>query len=137
MVDKVKPLKIESGNDTDFLPTEANPVEDYVSTKGIAFENLDEFLIEKRGRVLVELFPNLYQSVTYTNDTVSYIEFYNSNTFITANRVARIDCTYTGDNLTSEALKIYDSDGTTVLRSYTWTHVYTSNIFQNTGLLIT
>lgn len=46
MVDKVKPLKIESGSDVDFLPTETDPNEDYVSVKGIAFEDSDTQVLD-------------------------------------------------------------------------------------------
>src|SRR5437870_5902623 len=49
-VDKVKPLKMESpstgGTQTDFLPTEANPAQDYAAVKGIAFENSDTRLVD-------------------------------------------------------------------------------------------
>lgn len=45
MVDKVRPLKFESpasgGTQTDTFPTETNPAEDYISTKGIALEGQD------------------------------------------------------------------------------------------------
>lgn len=46
MVDKVKPLKIESGSDTDFLPTETDPTEDYIAAKGISIENNNDYLID-------------------------------------------------------------------------------------------
>lgn len=49
MVDKVRPLKIESSNggtEEDVNPTETNPAEDYLATKGIAFEGSDNFLID-------------------------------------------------------------------------------------------
>jgi hypothetical protein len=50
MADKIKPLKIENpssgGTDTDFLPTESNPTQDYVAAKGIAFENNDNRLFD-------------------------------------------------------------------------------------------
>jgi hypothetical protein len=42
MVDKVKPLKLESsvdGTEDDFNYTETDPTEDYIAAKGIAFEN--------------------------------------------------------------------------------------------------
>lgn len=44
MVDKTKPLKIETtidGTEFDMLPTEMNPAEDHASVKGISFENSD------------------------------------------------------------------------------------------------
>ena len=45
MVDKIKPLKIESastgGTEDDMFPHESDPTEDYLAAKGVAFENLD------------------------------------------------------------------------------------------------
>lgn len=45
MVDKVRPLKIEKstdgGGDVDPFPTELDPVEDYVSVKGVSFAASD------------------------------------------------------------------------------------------------
>jgi len=141
MADKIKPLKFENaatgGTQIDYLPTEAKPTEDYVSTKGLAFEGLDTFLTDKIGRALVEKFPDLHQKVTYSSGDVSNIEFFNSASFITANRVARYDFTYTGTNLTSEVLRIYDTDGSTILRTYTWTHAYVSDDYDQSGLVIT
>jgi hypothetical protein len=53
LVDKVKPLKMESpasgGTETDPFPTETNTASDYLATKGIAFENLDTVFIDKSG----------------------------------------------------------------------------------------
>jgi len=141
MADKVKPLKIESsstgGTQNDPFPTEVTPTQDYLSTKGLAFEGLDTFLLDKIGRTIVEKFPDLYQNVTYTGLNPTVIEFFNSASFVNANRVARYDLSYTGVNLTSEVLKIYDTDGTTVLRTYTWTHTYSGINFQSSALVIT
>jgi len=51
MVDKVRPLKLEStatgGSQDDLFPTALNPSEDYVSVKGVAFENDDLSRIER------------------------------------------------------------------------------------------
>lgn len=48
-IDKTKPLKIENptlgGTETDFGPTEVNPVEDHLAAKGIAFENSDDTVV--------------------------------------------------------------------------------------------
>lgn len=140
-VDKVKALKFENsasgGTQIDYLPTEVKPTEDYLATKGLAFENLDTFLIDKTGRVLVEKFPDLYQNVTYSGNDPSVIEFFNSSSFINANRVARYDLTFSSNNLTVEAMKVYDTDGTTVLKTYTWTHTYSGSDYQSSGLVIT
>jgi len=49
-MDKVKPLKIETlehgSQDDEGYQTEANPAEDYLACKGIAFENLDTHTID-------------------------------------------------------------------------------------------
>lgn len=42
MVDRVRPLKIEdsgSGTETDFFPTETNPHEDYIDTRGLTLQD--------------------------------------------------------------------------------------------------
>lgn len=49
MVDKVKPLKLETGGDFDYLPTEADPAEDYLTGFGFAFKNSDSLLIDING----------------------------------------------------------------------------------------
>lgn len=50
MVDKIKPLKIESaasgGTQNDLFPTEANPTQDYLAAKGLAGENSDTRLFD-------------------------------------------------------------------------------------------
>jgi len=140
-VDKVKALKIENpaggGVNTDPFPTETDPSVDYLAAKGIAFENLDTFLVQKVGRALVNLFPDLYQKITYTGVLPTALEFFNSSSFVSANRVARYDFTYTGDLLTLEVLVIYDSTGVSVLRTYTWTHTYSGFDYQSSGLVTT
>lgn len=49
-VDKIKPLKIENaatgGTQNDPFPVEADPAQDYVAAKGIAFENSDTRLFD-------------------------------------------------------------------------------------------
>lgn len=139
-MDRVKPLKIETaidGTQSDPFPVETNPTQDYLAAKGFSYENLSTFATDKIGRSIVELFPDLYQSVTYASGIPTVIEFFNSSSFITANRVARYDFTYTGDLLTTEVLKIYDTNGTTVLRTYTWTHTYTGVDYTSSRLVIT
>lgn len=140
MVDKVKPLKIENagtgGAETDVYPTEADPTEDYLSAKGISFGGSDDFLHEILGRALVEKHPALYQSITYVSNNVTSITYYNSASFITANRIAKSDMTYSSNNLTQEILTIYDTNGTSILRTYTYTHTYVSNNYESTSLVL-
>ncbi len=55
MVDKVCPLKLEKpgkGTQLDFGPKEADPSEDYVAAKGIAFENSDDTTIQGDAGVM-------------------------------------------------------------------------------------
>jgi hypothetical protein len=53
MVDKVRPLKLEStatgGGMEDSFPTALNPAQDYIAPKGIAFESSDDQLIDIDG----------------------------------------------------------------------------------------
>lgn len=130
MVDKIKPLKLESsatgGTENDFGPSEADPTEDYVATKGIAFEGLDAFRIEKLGRAIVPFQPDGSVAVAYTaGGDVSSVEIFNSATQIVANRIARVDLSYSGVDPTSETWVIYDSNGTTVLRTIAISYTYT------------
>ena len=46
--DYVLPLKLEHGNQIDFIPTDFDPAEDVVLAKGIAIES-SSLLIEKDG----------------------------------------------------------------------------------------
>lgn len=131
MVDKVKALKIESpstgGTQTDFLPTESNPTQDYLAIQGLAFENLDDFRIEKFKRVMLESFPLMTQKITYlANGDMDYVEYFNSATQTNANRIAKITIGYTSDDPTSETCLVYDTDGTTTSRTITSTFTYTT-----------
>lgn len=54
-IDKVKPLKIEdstNGTEFDMVPTETDPTEDYLATKGVAFENSDNTTIRGDAGVM-------------------------------------------------------------------------------------
>ncbi len=142
MPDKVKPLKMEdpslggTQNDMGF-PTETNATQDYLACKGIAFENLDTFILDKIGRSIVERFPDLYQRITYSSGVPTVLEFFNSSSFITANRLARHELSYTDSLLTGETLYVYDTNGSTILRTYLWTHVYSGSDLDSSSVVIT
>jgi hypothetical protein len=128
MADKVKPLKIETGSDTDYLPTETDPNEDYLATKGIAFNNLDTYLLERLGKNITIKVPNFSYKPTYLgNGSVDYVEVFDGFTQTTGNRVAKATIGYngSGDPIT-ETVLLYDTNGTTVLRTITNTLTYTS-----------
>lgn len=142
-IDKVRPLKIENpsegGTQTDPFPTEMNPTQDYVATAGISFEGTDTFLAQKVGRVLLNLEPDSTCAVTYGgNGAISVVEYFNSPTQITANRIARVDLGYTVavDPLT-ETWKYYSSDGTTILRTITITYTYTGTLITSAAMVTT
>lgn len=136
MVDKIKPLKMEDVNDggdeIDLGPTEVDPSEDYLATKGLAFENSDDYRVEKLERALLEAYPDGSAKVTYTSNNPTLIEFFTTATQITANRIASVEITYSGNNPSTEVLRIYDeADGTTVVRTITKTFTYSSNNLQS------
>lgn len=69
MPDKIKPLKIETvsggGTQNDMFPTEANPTQDYIATKGIAFENNDGRLIDLDGSGNIQ-FKDVTETISVT-----------------------------------------------------------------------
>lgn len=132
MVDKVKALKIETptdGTQSNPFPTETDPTEDYLATKGLAFENSDSFLAEKVGGVLKYTVPDCSYKPDYlANGDVNFVEIFDGATQTTINRRVRVDVTYSGDDPSTEVWKIYDpADGTTVLRTITLTHTFTGD----------
>lgn len=145
-VDKVKPLKFEdasSGSEMDFLPTETDPTEDYISAKGLAFENTDTFLGEKIGGICQFKIPDGSWAYVYhvsgpNNGSLDYAEYFEGLTQTVGFRRMRIDFVYTAGDMTSEAWKIYDpANGTTVLRTVTFTHTYTSSDLTKTEQVTT
>ena len=73
--------------------------------------------------------PDTSQKPTYlSNGEISFVEFFKGTTQTTPNRIARVDVFYTGDDPTTETWKLYSSsDGTTVLKTITFTHTWVSN----------
>ncbi len=71
---------------------------------------------------------DLSQKVTYlSNGEVSFIEFFKTSSQITANRTARVDITYSGQDVTKETWKLYDVDGTTILKTIVFDYTYVTN----------
>lgn len=131
MVDKVKPLKIETatdGSQANPFPVETNPDEDYISAKGMSFENSDDFLVEKVGGMIKVRHPDRTFKPTLSGDDITVYEIFSSPVQIDANRLMKGDFTYVGDNLTAETWVIYDpADGTTILRTVTVSHTYSGD----------
>lgn len=135
-VDKVKPLKMEdptSGTETDAAPTETDPSEDYLATKGIAFENLDTHLAQKVGGVLKFTVPDCSYKPTFLgNGDLDFQETFEGATQTTPNRRVRTDMTYSSGLPATEVVKIYDpADGTTILRTITITYTFSGGALTN------
>ena len=131
-MDKVKPLGFENaslgGTGTYPLPTELNPSEDFIAVKGISFENLEDYTLEKIGSIILEKTPNNSVKPTYLGSgDPDFIEIFSGFTQTTPNRIAKIVLSYSSGLPTSETIFIYDSDGTTILRTITKNYTYVSD----------
>ena len=94
--------------------------------KGVSIEGTLGFMVA--GRSLVEFSPAGSQKVTYLGGgDIDYIEFFDSLTQTTPNRIAKCTVTYTSDDPTSETWRIYDSDGSTVIETQVYSYTYTSD----------
>lgn len=84
------------------------------------------FLVERIGRSVGFISPDSTTKVDYlANGDINFIEWFNSSSQVVANRTARVDMTYDGNlNPTMEALKIYGNNGSTILKTFTWTYTF-------------
>lgn len=64
---------------------------------------------------------------TYSAGKITKTEYYKSHTQIDANRLLKIDITYTGFLVTQEVWTVYKKDGVTAFNTYTLVHTYTGN----------
>lgn len=78
--------------------------------------------------------PTNSEKATYLgNGEVDFIEFFSTPTQVVANRVAKATFTYDGNlNPTSEAIQLYDTNGTTVLKTLTFTHTFIGGDYDKT-----
>jgi len=87
MVDKVKPLKLETtpdGSSTDMYPRETNPAQDYLALKGLAFENSNSYTMDVSATGEVQYRDN-YQAIALNEGPFSSITI-DRNTYIPAVR---------------------------------------------------
>ena len=128
MVDKVKPLKVESsalGTEEDSFPTETNPQEDYLAAKGLSFEALDTHLAEKVGNVLKFTIPDHRVDATYNSQgEVTLLEYFKTSD---DSLFMAKEMTYSSGFLSTEVIKIFASDETTILRTITHTYTYSGD----------
>lgn len=73
MVDKIKPLKMESpaggGTEFDMSPTEVDPSEDYSAVKGVAFEDSDSTLLDLSAGGEIQWIDSVQTTPMKLNDT--------------------------------------------------------------------
>lgn len=94
-------------------------------SEGIAFDRNNTGFVEF-GKSSAYFSPEHSQKVTYSGDDISYIEFFFSNTQTTANRVLKISINYTLGEPSSEVWEFFDSNGTSVLETRTYTYTLSS-----------
>ena len=64
---------------------------------------------------------------TFTGDLLTSLEFYNSLTQVNANRIAKSDYTYSGDQVSTQVNTYYDTDGVTVHSTENIAYTYTGD----------
>jgi hypothetical protein len=64
---------------------------------------------------------------TFTGDLLTSLEFYNSLTQTTGNRIAKSDFSYASEVLTGQVNTYYATDGTTVLNTETLVYSYSGD----------
>lgn len=101
---------------------------DFLVCGGLSFKNSDDFLIERVGNVIKCKYPTFSYEVNYNGDNIANVIYYTTTAQIEANRILRSVLGYSGDNVTSETVTIYDpADGVAVLRTITNTYTYTGD----------
>lgn len=84
MVDRVKPLKLEStpdGSVTDMYPVESNPAQDYFACKGISFEASNDRLLDLSAGGEVQYKDAVQTSYKTLNSIFAAIIFGNNYTY--------------------------------------------------------
>lgn len=119
----IKPLKLEAGR-----LQQLDPLVDTASAKGLFFLGDPNYVAEKVGSLLGFRKPDFSAAYNFaSNGQLNYVEFFITNSQITGNRRARADLSYTSSGLPlTETWRIYDQDGTAVLRTVTYTYAFTS-----------
>lgn len=104
------------------------PFDSAVGDNHAVGDNVQEFIDKSCA-------PTNSQKPTYLGSgEVDFIEIFSSSSQVTANRVVRVDFTYDANlNPTTEVWKHYDTaDGTTVLKTFTLTHIWTGADYTKT-----
>ena len=121
--------KSDAGVEKTIGPQDANEVPTAVTTADNALVGSDI------QAILNKYFgPTNSEKATYLgNGEVDFVEFFSNPSQVVANRVAKVTFTYDGNlNPTGEVLLLYDTDGTTVLKTVTFTHTFTGTDYTNT-----
>jgi len=88
-----------------------------------------EFGIKSGGVILPDSVVSLVRSSkpTYSGDLLTTLEFYNSLTQVNADRILKVDFTYTNDFITGQVNTYYESDGVTTHQTETIVYSYSSD----------
>jgi hypothetical protein len=81
--------------------------------------------------------PANSQKVTYLGGgDVDFVEIFNSASQVTANRRAKILLAYSGGKVSTETISLFDTNGTSVLKTVTLTHSYSGDDYQSTTTVV-
>lgn len=124
-----KVLKLSSGK-----KEQIDPAVDTIAGKAFSFLGLSTFLAEKVGDILGFRKPDFSDAPSFNaNGTINFVEWFNGATQITSQRRARVDFTYDVNlDPATEVWKIYDTNGTTILRTVTYTYTFVANVLTKT-----
>lgn len=82
--------------------------------------------------------PTVSQLPAYSGNDLSTLTFYKNSTQTTPNRIGVVTLTYSGGVPTSEVWQLYsDADGTTLLKTVTFTHTWVDYTLTNTTMSTT
>jgi hypothetical protein len=121
---------LQSGSTEYDTPIEAVPAAEDVS---IVTTTVNTLVGSDVQDVLTKLNrPSVSQLPAYSGSDLASITFYSSASQVVANRIAAVALTYSSGNPTAETWTIYsDTDGITVLKTYTITNTWSSGTLTN------
>lgn len=125
MVERVKYLVVEKDG-TDLM----DPEEHEPKGENIRISNASAIIPDGDLQSWLDRVYNSSQSIknAYSGDDLSSSTFYSSASQVDANRLAKVDVSYSGDNPSTETWTFYDTaDGTTVLATVTRTLTWLGN----------
>lgn len=78
-----------------------------------------------------------FEKLNYVSGVVTEVEYFNLASMLVTSRAAKRILTYTSELLTTEVLVVYAANGTTAIKTFTWTYTYSGDDVQSSALVIT